>query len=80
MVSRAGDIFEISECPSRADHPEEKGNVIDVLLTKGSAVDLDALTRHVFSASSCGICGKATIDSVLILHLPCGSDRESGQW
>jgi len=64
VVSSAADIFEISECPSRADHPEEKGNVVDVLLTKGHEVDLAALTRHVFSSSSCGICGKATIESV----------------
>lgn len=64
VISSASDVFEISECPSRADHPEEKGNVIDVLLTKGSEVDLESLSRHVFSASSCGICGKATIESI----------------
>lgn len=64
VVTKPGDIFEISECPARADHPEEEGNLIDVLLTEGNAVDLAALTRHVFSSSSCGICGKATIDSV----------------
>ena len=64
VISSPSEIFEISECPSRAEHPEEKGNVVDVLLTKGNQVDLSALTRHVFSSSSCGICGKATIDSV----------------
>jgi FdhD protein len=64
VVTKPGDIFEISECPARADHPEEEGNLIDVLLTEGNAVDLAGLTRHVFSSSSCGICGKATIESV----------------
>lgn len=32
-------------------------------------VDLGRLTRHVFSSSSCGLCGKATLDAVL-LHSP----------
>jgi FdhD protein len=35
-----------------------------VFLADGVEVDLTRLTRHVFSASSCGLCGKATIDAV----------------
>ena len=35
-----------------------------MLLTDSSRLDLAALTRNVFTSSSCGICGKATIDSV----------------
>ena len=66
VIREPCDIFEISECPSRSDAPEEEGNVIDVLLAKGTELDLDQLTRHVFSSSSCGICGKATIDSVFV--------------
>jgi FdhD protein len=41
-----------------------KGNVIDVFLADSVPVDFDRLTRHVFASSSCGLCGKATIDSV----------------
>ena len=66
VVTSPGDIFEISECPSHADYPEERGNVVDVLLTEGANFDPEQLTRHVFSSSSCGICGKATIDSVFM--------------
>ncbi len=36
-----------------------------VFLADGVAVDFSALTRHVFSASSCGLCGKASIDAIL---------------
>ena len=60
VVKRAEDLFEISVCPSRSDG---KGNVVDVLLS-GIAVDWDSLTRHVFASSSCGLCGKATVDAV----------------
>ena len=38
--------------------------MIDVLLTDKTALDLEKLSRNVFTSSSCGICGKATIDSV----------------
>jgi FdhD protein len=62
LITSRADVFEINRCPSVA--AESAGNVIDVLLAKPDAARLDALTRHVFSASSCGICGKATISSV----------------
>lgn len=41
---------------------ESEGNTLDVTLK--SEADLSDLTRHVFTSSSCGVCGKATIDSV----------------
>ncbi len=63
VVRSRKEIFEISQCPSIETELEEN-NVIEVLLSKGTKVDLDELTRHVFSSSSCGICGKATIESV----------------
>lgn len=40
------------------------GNVLDVVLADGVPVDLARLTRHVFGASSCGLCGKASIAAV----------------
>ena len=43
---------------------EAKENHALVFLTDETHVDLSKLTRHVFSASSCGICGKASIDSI----------------
>jgi FdhD protein len=48
------------------DERESPGNVIDVALRPGVEVDLDRLSRHVFAASSCGICGKASIDLIRI--------------
>ncbi|MEM7387263.1 MAG: formate dehydrogenase accessory sulfurtransferase FdhD [Verrucomicrobiota bacterium] len=54
----------MSECPAQAGPPEERGNVVDVLLASGVDVDLKALSRHVFTSSSCGICGRATLDRV----------------
>jgi FdhD protein len=39
-------------------------NVIDVLLAPGVELALDTLTRHVFTSSSCGLCGKTAIEAV----------------
>jgi FdhD protein len=61
VVKQARDIMEISQCPHTGNM---KGNVVDVLLG-GAVVNWESLTRHVFSASSCGLCGKTSLDSVL---------------
>jgi FdhD protein len=44
-------------------------NVIKVELASGVHVDLKSLERHFYTTSSCGICGKASIDAVQ-LHRP----------
>ncbi|MEO7598035.1 MAG: formate dehydrogenase accessory sulfurtransferase FdhD, partial [Opitutus sp.] len=41
------------------------GNVVTAILAPRVQVDFERLTRHVFSSSSCGVCGKATLDAVL---------------
>jgi FdhD protein len=39
-------------------------NVINVRLRPDVSVNFEQLTRHVFASSSCGLCGKATIEAV----------------
>ncbi|MEM1084331.1 MAG: formate dehydrogenase accessory sulfurtransferase FdhD [Verrucomicrobiota bacterium] len=43
---------------------EAAPNHARVFLDDQAEVDLARLTRHVFSASSCGICGKASIEAI----------------
>lgn len=74
VVKRPRDLLEISQCPVTAD---SRGNVVDVLLG-GAVVDWDSLTRHVFSASSCGLCGKTSIDSVFQQFAPVEADWQVG--
>lgn len=57
VIRSHDDIFDIVQCPS-----DSTGNVLDVLLKNPSSVDLEKLTRHVFTSSSCGICGLASIE------------------
>lgn len=75
-AASAGRAEEIVNGPasSEAGHDERLSaegaeNVLDVLLAPGAHVDLERLTRHVFTSSSCGMCSKATIEAVR-LQLP----------
>ena len=42
-------------------------NTLLVELQAGVAVDTGRLSRHLFASSSCGICGKASLDAVQVL-------------
>jgi FdhD protein len=44
-------------------------NVVDVALRPGKTVDLARLQRHFYAASSCGVCGKASICAVRVRGL-----------
>jgi FdhD protein len=59
LIGSAPDILKIEPCQRN-----EEGNLVNVLLAPQVAVDFEKLTRHVFASSSCGLCGKATIDAV----------------
>ncbi len=60
LLKERGDVVEIAPC-QRGAAPE---NTINVFLTPAIQVDFQRLTRHVFAASSCGLCGKTTIEAV----------------
>ncbi len=68
VIRTRDDLLDILIC---RDLPHGKsGNVVDVLLAPGVEVDFERLSRNTFAASSCGICGKATLDSVFARIAP----------
>jgi len=59
VIGSAADIEAMEPCTAN-----EMGNVMNVRLAPLVHVDFERLTRHVFAGSSCGVCGKATIEAV----------------
>ncbi|MGA7190480.1 MAG: formate dehydrogenase accessory sulfurtransferase FdhD [Candidatus Acidiferrales bacterium] len=49
---------------SAAQTGAKKGNVLRAQLSPDTAPDMEKMRRHFFAASSCGICGKASIDAI----------------
>jgi FdhD protein len=60
IIHERDEITEIAAC-LESDSPE---NTLNVFLAPSVEIDLTRLTRHVFASSSCGVCGKASIESV----------------
>ena len=52
------------------------GNVVRVDLRPEVAVDLTRLERHFYTASSCGVCGKASLEAVRV----CAPHRPAEGW
>jgi FdhD protein len=62
LVTQRAQIVSLdSQVPDGGDH---RGNVVRAVLADEVAPDFEKMRRHFFAASSCGICGKASIDSV----------------
>src|SRR6478672_9658736 len=65
VIAGADDLGTIAHCTDpAADHPE---NVVDVTLANGSAGAIERLLadrRQVMTNSSCGMCGRRTIESL----------------
>jgi len=47
-----------------AGNSRQAGNSVTVELNAGAEVDFKRLERHFYTSSSCGVCGKASIDAI----------------
>jgi FdhD protein len=62
-IIRSGeDLAEIVHCRQAA--VAHAHNIVNVFLRPNVEVDFEKLTRHVYASSSCGLCGKASIEAV----------------
>lgn len=60
IVERAVDIVGMGPC-LQSEFPE---NTLNVFLAPQVKLNFKQLTRHVFASSSCGLCGKASIEAI----------------
>jgi FdhD protein len=68
IVDRRDDISRIAY--GRGPDGSPTGNVVDVVLRQEGTVDLGALQRHFVAASSCGICGRTSIEAICARQMP----------
>lgn len=69
LIRRRADVLAIEPCDRN-----EAGNLLNVQLAPDVVIDFEKLTRHVFASSSCGLCGKASIDALRGTFSPVQSD------
>ena len=63
IVRRPEEIVRIEHC-REVRAPEEEGNVVIVRTTEPAGAHLDRARRLLLTASSCGLCGKGSIESL----------------
>lgn len=68
LIQRREQVRSIGQAPGAGE--PDRGNVVQIDLEDDSALNLDRIRRNFFAASSCGVCGKATIDQVRLRGIP----------
>ncbi|MFF7438733.1 formate dehydrogenase accessory sulfurtransferase FdhD [Streptomyces sp. NPDC008122] len=64
VLAAASDVRNIVYCAGATEDGRNTYNVVDVQLAPGVEVPDISLERNVYTTSSCGLCGKASLDAV----------------
>ena len=64
IVAHPREIVAVRHC-DRVEVPDAEDNVVQLVLADDVHVDLAKLRRHSFASSSCGVCGKASIEQAM---------------
>ncbi len=77
MIQNAGDIQAVEHCgPAAPDSGNH--NIIRVDLAAHVSIDLGRLQRHFYTTSSCGVCGKSSLEALQVTGVrPLDNDTAS---
>ncbi|TCO16575.1 FdhD protein [Kribbella steppae] len=64
VIGSVDDIRDARYCDSRDDEGRNTYNVLDVGLSPGVPPPVTGVERNFYTTSSCGVCGKASLDAV----------------
>jgi len=64
ILSAADQIGAISYCTDPTLDGEQQYNIVNVVLRPGTPFDPERLRRNFYTTSSCGVCGKASIEAI----------------
>ncbi|MCH9686908.1 MAG: formate dehydrogenase accessory sulfurtransferase FdhD [Deltaproteobacteria bacterium] len=80
VVDDPASVMSVRHC-TVVDDPAAENNVVQATLRPSVQVDWARLRRNLYASSSCGICGKASIDQVMVRCEPIDDDTRVGvQW
>ena len=76
VIADRDDIAAIRYCNSLDETGRNTYNVLDIDLSPGVALPETGLERNFYTTSSCGVCGKASLDAIrqLTRHSPAADD------
>ena len=76
IIRHYSDIINIKHCAD-VEHPQERENTVRVELSPDLSIDWEKLQRYAYTSSSCGVCGKTSIQTINSACLLLPTDRFS---
>jgi FdhD protein len=67
VIARREDVLMVRYCKGAGPDHLNTYNVLDVTLAPGVAMPDTDITRNFYTTSSCGVCGKASLDAVRLI-------------
>jgi FdhD protein len=62
LIVGRNDVVDVSYCPDPED--VQQFNIVNITLAEGAAFDPSMLSRNFYATSSCGVCGKASLEAL----------------
>lgn len=70
VIADSGELRGLSYCVDRDVDAEQRYNIVNVELARSAWPQIDRLERHFLTTSACGVCGKASIESLRMRNVP----------
>jgi FdhD protein len=70
VLRERDELAQIRYCAATGAKKAQEKNIVKALLKPGHAVDMDRLQRNFYATSSCGVCGKSSLEAVKTLACP----------
>ena len=67
VITRRDDVLTVRYCPGATEDGVNTYNVLDVTLSPDLVMPDVDVTRNFYTTSSCGVCGKASLDAVRLI-------------
>lgn len=64
IIAGRDDIYDVSYCLDADVREEQYRNVVSVTVRPGLPIDLARIERNFYTTSSCGVCGKASLEAL----------------